>query len=97
MKDGVILINCAREASSTNSPAGGLNSGKVGAGLDVFASEPPRGAEGADQSPRVSVSRTSGAPRSKRSSGSARDRAEGVKVFNREARAARIAASFPAD
>jgi D-3-phosphoglycerate dehydrogenase len=59
MKDGVILINCARGGViDEQALLEGLNSGKVGgAGLDVFINEPPTETQKAlINHPRVSVS-----------------------------------------
>ncbi len=59
MKDGVIIINCARGGVvDEEALLDALNSGKVaGAGLDVFVNEPPTDAQKAlIQHPRVSVS-----------------------------------------
>jgi D-3-phosphoglycerate dehydrogenase len=59
MKNGVIIINCARGGVvDEKALLEGLESGKVGAaGLDVFADEPPTEAQKAlINHPRVSVS-----------------------------------------
>jgi D-3-phosphoglycerate dehydrogenase len=59
MKNGVVIVNCARGGVIDETALlEGLNSGKVGgAALDVFANEPPTEAQQAlIQHPRVSVS-----------------------------------------
>jgi D-3-phosphoglycerate dehydrogenase len=58
MKEGVIIINCARGGVvSEKALLEGLNSGKVAAaGIDVFENEPPTEAQAAlINHPRVSV------------------------------------------